>query len=105
MNRVIATAVVVHLATGLSLLRGGTASAQGNPQYPMLDKVSESVIQKYKTTSCQELAQRSQNPPPQSPIEKRVVELLGADPNLRAEFFRRVGGSILDKMFVCGLIP
>ena len=34
-----------------------------------------------------------------------MVQMLGGDPKLRAEFFRRVGGPILDKMFECGLIP
>ena len=104
-NGMVATAAVLLLATGLAPLQGGTASAQGNPQYPMLDKVSESVIQKYKTTPCQQLAQAQQNRPPQSPMEKRAVEMLGADPKLRAEFFNRVGGAILDKLFECGMIP
>ena len=104
-NRIAATAIVFNLAAGLALLHGGTASAQGNPQYPMLDKVSESVIQKYKTTPCAQLAQREKNPPPKSPMEQRAVELLGADPKLRAEFFNKVGGAILDKLFVCGMIP
>ena len=104
-NRMAATAVVFLLATGPALLHAGPASAQGSTQYPMLDKVSENVIQKYKTTPCAQLAQRSQNPPPKSPIEQRAVEMLGADPKLRAEFFRRVGGAILNKMFECGLIP
>ena len=104
-NRMAATAVVFLLATGPALLHGGTANAQGDPQYPMLEKVSESVIQKYQTTPCQELARQHQNPPSPSAIEKRVVEMLGADPKLRAEFFNRVGGAILNKMFECGLIP
>ena len=104
-NRIAVTAVVLHLATGLALLHAGAAGAQGNPQYPMLDEVSQGFIQKYRTTTCQELAQRHQNPPAPSPTEQRIVQMLGADPALRAEFFRRVGGAILDKMFVCGLIP
>ena len=104
-NRIAATAIVFSLAAGLALLHGGSASAQGNPQYPMLDKVSENVIQKYKTTPCAQLAQREKNPPPKSPIEQRAVEMLGADPKLRAAFFQQVGGAILDKMFACGLIP
>ena len=104
-NRIAATAVVFNLAAGLALLHCGSASAQGNPQYPMLDMVSESVIQKYKTTPCAQLAQREKNPPPKSPMEQRAVELLGADPKLRAEFFNRVGGAILDKLFVCGMMP
>ena len=102
--RIASTAIALHLMTGLALLPGGIASAQES-RYPMLDKVSENVINKYKTTPCQELAQRRQNPPPQSAIEKRAVELLAADPKLRAEFFSRVGGAVLDKMFACGLIP
>ena len=101
--RIASTAVALPLVTGLALLQGGIASAQGS-QYPMLDKVSENVIQKYRTTPCQELAQRRQNPP-QSAIEKRAVEMLAADPKLRAEFFSRVGGAVLDKLFTCGLIP
>ena len=104
-NRIAAVAMAVNLATGLALLHGGSASAQGNPQYPMLDKISENVIQKYKTTPCAQRAEREKNPPPKSPIEQRAVEMLGADPKLRAAFFQQVGGAILDKMFECGLIP
>ena len=104
-NRMAVTAVVFLLATGAAPLLGGTAGAQGNPQYPMLDPVSNAVIQKYKTTSCKDLAQHHQNPPPKSPMEQRMVQMLGADPKLRAEFFSRVAGAIVDKMFECGLIP
>ena len=102
-HRIVTSAVGVCLFAGLALL-GGTASAQQNQQYPMLDTISQNVINKYKATTCKELAQRRQNPPPPTPMEKRAAELLGADPKLRAEFFSRVGGTILDKMFECGLI-
>ena len=44
------------------LLPVGIASAQ-QPQYPIMEKVVQKVIQKYQTSSCQQLAMQKSQPP------------------------------------------
>jgi hypothetical protein len=44
------------------LLSVGFASAQ-QPQYPIMDKIAQKVVQKYRTSSCQQLAQEKSQPP------------------------------------------
>jgi hypothetical protein len=34
-----------------------------------------------------------------------VIGLLKSDPAMRTEFFNRVSGPIVNKMFECGMIP
>jgi ABC-type Fe2+-enterobactin transport system substrate-binding protein len=81
-----------------------TASAQ---QYPMLDRVAERVVQKYQTSSCQELAVQRQHPPTgrREQAEQRVIQMLHQDPQMRQEFLNRVAAPIANKMFECGMIP
>ena len=85
------------------LLGGAVAvSAQGN-RYPMLDMLSQKVIQKYQTSTCQQLAANKAAPP--TDMEKRAVELLRQDPQLREQFLNKVAAPIVNKLFECGLIP
>ena len=54
-----------HFRYPLLLRRsGGTlaVSAQGN-RYPMLDMISQKVIEKYQTSTCQQLAANKAAPP------------------------------------------
>jgi len=44
------------------LLSVGLARAQES--YPIMEKVAQKVIQKYQTSSCQQLAQQKSQPPP-----------------------------------------
>jgi len=72
-------------------------------QYPIMDRVAERVIQKYQSSSCEQLwAQKSQ---PKSAEEQRVVGLLQSDPQMRQAFLNKVAGPISNKMFECGMIP
>ena len=86
------------------LLHVGFANAQ---QYPLMDKLADKVVQKYRTSSCQELAQKKSQPPmgKTEMVEERVVEMLRKEPQMRAAFLNRVGGGIANKMFECGMIP
>ncbi|HKF00890.1 MAG TPA: hypothetical protein VFB24_13520 [Candidatus Binatia bacterium] len=86
------------------LFQFGIAGAQ---QYPIMDKVAEKVIQKYQSSSCQELAQKKSAPPTarKEMIEEKMVEMMRKDPQMRAEFLNRVAGPIANKMFECGMIP
>ena len=87
----------------LVLLGGAVAvSAQGN-RYPMLDMITQKVIQKYQTSTCQQLAANKAAPP--TDMERRAVELLRQDPQLRAQFLNKVAAPIVNKLFECGMIP
>jgi hypothetical protein len=87
------------VASTLALLFAGVALAQ----YPILDRVAEKVIQKYQSSSCEQLWQAKQQPHP--PEEQRVVDLLKSDPQMRTYFLNKVAAPIANKMFECGLLP
>ncbi|MGH8614945.1 MAG: hypothetical protein ACREYF_23725 [Gammaproteobacteria bacterium] len=84
----------------------GAASAQPG-QYPMMDKVVQNVLQKYQTSSCQQLANEKSQPPSgkKAQLMDRAVQMLHNDPQMRAEFLNRVAAPIANKMFECGMIP
>ena len=65
-------------------------SAQGN-RYPMLDMITQKVIQKYQTSTCQQLAANKAAPP--TDMERRAVELLRQDPQLRDAIPEQGGGA------------
>lgn len=72
-------------------------------QYPIMDRLADKVIQKYQSSSCEQLWQ--QKGQPKSPEEERVVGFLKSDPQMRQAFFNKVSGPIVNKMFECGMIP
>ncbi|MBI3796904.1 MAG: hypothetical protein HY268_08045 [Deltaproteobacteria bacterium] len=91
-------------ALAFVLLQVGLARAQ---QYPIMDKIAQKVIEKYQTSSCQQLAMQKSQPPTgkKAQIEQRVVEMLHNDPQMRTEFLNRVAAPIANKLFECGMIP
>ena len=86
------------------LLYVGIAGAQ---QYPILDKVAQKVIQKYQTSSCQQLAQEKSQPPTgrKAEMQQKAVEMMHNDPQMRAAFINQVAAPIANKLFECGMIP
>ena len=72
-------------------------------QYPILDAVANRVVQKYQSATCEELWQKKSEP--KSAEEQRVMQFLREDPQMRAAFFNKVSGPIVNKMFECGMIP
>ena len=71
--------------------------------YPLMNMVADKVIQKYQSSTCEQLwAQKQQ---PKSAEEQRVIGLLKSDPQLRTAFMNKVAGPISNKMFDCGMIP
>ena len=84
------------------LVSGAIASVQAQP-YPMLDVVVKKVIQKYETSTCQQLAADKAAPP--SDMQKRAVQMMRQDPQLRTAFFNQVSATIVNKLFECGMIP
>ncbi len=86
-----------------TLLAAGIAFAQ----YPIMDMVASTVIQKYQSSSCEQLwqerAQGQGKPKPE--MEQRAINALKQDPQMRQAFFNKVAAPIVNKMFECGMIP
>jgi len=76
-------------------------------QFPIMDAVANKVIQKYQTSSCEQLwqekAQKQGQPKPE--MEQRAIKALQGDPQMRQAFFAKVSAPIVTKMFECGMIP
>ncbi len=87
-----------------ALLGAGFALAQ---QYPIMDKVADKVIQKYQTSTCEQLWQEkaAAKGQPKPEMEQRAIKLLHEDPQMRRAFFNKVAAPIVNKMFECGMIP
>jgi hypothetical protein len=86
----------------LIALTGGTWAQD---QHPILDNVANKVIQKYETSTCQQLWAERANKQPPSPQEQKAIQFLKSDPQMRTLFLNRVAGPIANKMFACGMIP
>jgi hypothetical protein len=86
------------------LFHVGVAGAQ---QFPMMDKLADRVVQKYQSSSCQELIAKKSQPQPakREMMEQKAIDMLRQDPQMRTEFLNRVAGPIANKMFECGMIP
>ena len=85
-----------------ALVAGSLAAGAAFAQHPILDAVADRVVQKYQAATCQELWERRGK---HSEQEQRAVEFLRGDPQMRAEFFNRIAGPVMNKMFECGMIP
>jgi transposase-like protein len=92
--------MIVAVAT---LAAAGVAYAQ----FPVMDRVADKVVQKYQTSTCEQLwqekAQKQGQPKPE--MEQRAVQMLKQDPQMRQAFFAKVSAPIVNKMFECGMIP
>ena len=84
-------------------LAAGVAYAQ----FPIMDRVADKVIQKYQSSTCEQLWQeRAQGKSQSKPeMEQRVVQMLQQDAQMRQAFFNKVAAPIVNKIFECGMIP
>ena len=100
---VVALSFFAGLVLTLTLLHPNHAKAQ--QQYPILDAVANKVVQKYQTSTCEQLwVKKSQKAPP-TPEEQNVIALLKNDPQMRAAFINKVAAPVANKLFECGMIP
>jgi thioesterase domain-containing protein len=85
------------------LVAAGAAYAQ----FPIMDAVADKLIQKYQTSTCEQLWQEKEQrqSKPMSGEEQRAMEMLRSDPQMQAAFFGKVSTPIVTKMFQCGMIP
>jgi hypothetical protein len=100
---IVVLALLAVLVLTITLPRPSNAQAQ--PQYPVMDKIADKIVQKYQQSSCEELWQKKSQKAPPSPEEIRAVGILRNDPQMRTSFINRVAAPIANKMFECGLIP
>jgi len=91
--------VSCRLVLLLVLLLGGVAGAQ----FPILDMIADKVIQKYQSSTCEQLWQQKGQPKP--PMEQEAIQRLRSEPQMRLAFINRVAAPIANKMFECGMIP
>jgi len=84
--------IAVFAATGLTYAQG-----------PLFDMVVNKVIQKYQSSTCEQLWENRGKPP--GPEEERVLGFLKSDPQMRQQFFNQIAGPVMNKMFDCGMIP
>jgi hypothetical protein len=73
----------------------------------MVDAAASKVVQKYQSSSCQQLAAERAAPKPaeKEAAKKKVGEMLRQDAAVRREFVGKVAAPVVDKMIVCGFIP
>ena len=83
------------------------SESQSSGQYPIADKVAAKVIEKYQTSTCEQLKAQKQEPPdPQKQaMTQKAVDQLKKDPAMRKHFLDKVASPIANKMFECGMIP
>jgi hypothetical protein len=81
--------------------------AQAPSRYPILDKVAAKVIQKYQTSTCDQLRAGKQQPPTgeHAAMEQKAIEMLRTDADMRHYFLSRVAAPVADKLLQCGMIP
>ena len=98
---------VHRLALAAAMICVGLDCAHAQGQHPMLDRLADRVIQKYQSSSCQQLAaERAQRPTGRrAEMEQRFIQMLHQDPQMREVFINRVAAPIANKMFECGFIP
>jgi hypothetical protein len=85
----------------LALLYLGVASAQ----YPVMDQIANQVIQKYQSSTCEQLWLKKAEKAPPTARQKEVLQALQNNPQMRAAFITKIAAPIANKMFNCGMIP
>jgi uncharacterized protein YifE (UPF0438 family) len=81
------------------LIVADAAAAQGM----LLDFAADKVIQKYQTSTCEQLKQQKDEP--KSEKEKMAVEFLRNDSQARVAFIDKIVAPVANKMFECGMFP
>ena len=102
MSRPIATAFFASVFAAVAM-----ASQEPAGKYPLMEGIAQKVIQKYQTSSCEQLQAEKQQPPDpkQAQMKAKAFEQLHKDPEMRKAFIDKVAAPIVNKMFDCGMIP
>ncbi len=70
---------------GLIFAAAAIAAGVAYAQYPIMDMVANKVIQKYQSSTCEQLWQNRGKQP--GAEEQRVIGFLKSDPQMRTQFF------------------
>ena len=87
------------MAVVFAVLVVGIAAAQ----FPLLDMAANQVVQKYESSTCEQLWEARGKP--KSQREQELIQLLRGDPQMRIAFINKIAAPIANKMFECALIP
>ena len=101
------------IAATISLMLAASAIAQSlpppppppemPPDGPILEMVAGMVIQKYKSSSCEDLKAKKGEPPAE--IVGAAVAFLRDHPSVKLKFINMVAAPVANRMFDCGMIP
>jgi hypothetical protein len=91
--------ILVVMSVSALIVAGAAAAQTGMLQ----DYAAEQMIQKFKTSTCEQLKAQKSKPPTDK--EKEAAEFLRNDAQARAAFVNKVAAPVLNKMFECGMIP
>ena len=80
-------------------LGAGVAAAQGM----LLDYAADRVIQKYRTSTCEQL--KALRDEPKSEKDKLAIDVLRNDTQARVAFIDKIAAPVANKMFECGMFP
>ena len=107
MSRPIAAAVLASTFVVASTFVIAALPQAPASQNPVMDAIAQKVIEKYQTTSCEQLAAEKGQPPnpQQAQMKAKAVQQLRQDPDMRKAFLDKVAGPIVNKMFECGMVP
>ena len=72
----VAVALVSLLFLGIALLRPSQAKALPPQQYPIMDRVADKIIQKYQTSTCEQLWMKKSEKTPPTPEEQKAIAFL-----------------------------
>lgn len=79
------------------------AAVAAHAQGMLLDYAADKVIQKYQTSTCEQLKQMKSEPP--SEKDKLALDFLRNDPQARVAFIDKIAAPVANKMFECGMLP
>jgi hypothetical protein len=89
----------------LPMVLTAASGGQGQSQHPLVDKLAAKVVQKYQSSSCEQLRMEKATKQAPSPQEQKIIEFLKGDAQTRTIFINQVAAPIANKMFECGMIP
>lgn len=95
--------LMASLGLAAVLVATTPAPAPAQAQSPVVNLVAKRVVERYQTSTCDQLwAACSERRGSQ---EQRVLDRLDGDPQMRQTFIDQIAGPVMNKLFVCGMIP
>ncbi len=89
----------VVLTVAALFAAGGAVAQQGSM---LLDFAADQMIQKFQTSSCEQLKAAKAQPPTDK--AKEAAAFLRNDAQAREAFVKKVAAPVLNKMFECGML-